>query len=135
MDHTGIFILYVRHNEYIYACINLMEAFWCLTLDKQGHSLQTLTLLRSSASTISVSWDAHITEENIYIFFFSHRPALWIYTGANKLCMIMHETQSSGHFTSRVLDLFWPVIPFKDTKIPYYFDLMPTRALNPVSHK
>lgn len=27
LDHTGIFILYVRHNEYIYASINLMEAF------------------------------------------------------------------------------------------------------------
>lgn len=27
LDHTGIFTLYVRHNEYIYVSINLMEAF------------------------------------------------------------------------------------------------------------
>lgn len=67
LDHTGIFILYVRHNEYIYASINLMEAFWCSALDKQGHSLQTLTLFRSGENIMSVSWDAQITAEQNFL--------------------------------------------------------------------
>lgn len=107
LDHTGIFILYVRHNEYIYASINLMEAFWCSALDKQGHLLQTLTLFRSGGSIMSVSWDAQITEEQNFLLL----PRTKHLYGCQQV-MRDSKTQSSGHFTSGVLDLFWSVTPF-----------------------